>query len=74
MAEWQPIKTAPKGKFTSFTFGPHILLGSLDSAGLWECCVGCYSVEDIESVNGMGWNHDLDNEPTHWMPLPEPPK
>lgn len=22
----------------------------------------------------MGWESDMDFDPTHWMPLPEPPK
>ena len=64
---WQPIETAPKD-------GTHILLARTDSE--WVC-QGRYVCDD------KGW-YELNNDasdhwggeiyPTHWMPLPEPPK
>jgi hypothetical protein len=54
---WQPIKTAPAGR--------DILL----------CWAGTSEMR-VGYDNGRGWLCDgvsFDAEPTHWMPLPEPP-
>lgn len=58
MSEWQPIETAPKE-------GALVLLwieGGVE-IGFW---------------NGKTWDdgnfYDDIGTPTHWMPLPEPPK
>lgn len=74
MNPWQPIETAPKG--------PQILIYDGKSIGIaaWE----------VISKSGTGWWRyqagpneapfgDYDpppvcDKPTHWMPLPEPPK
>ncbi len=57
--EWQPIETAPKD-------GTHILV---------------YRPEYSNDVIGIDfwrrkcwWLSSSDSQPTHWMPLPEPPK
>ena len=60
---WQPIETAPRD-------GTEILV--IESAG------GCY-VANWQSLDGWVWAYDnMDGptctNPTHWMPLPEPPK
>jgi len=58
MSEWQPIKTAPAGD--------DLLLAWVETG---EMRVGYF--------NGNSWLCDavsFDFEPTHWMPLPEPPK
>lgn len=60
--EWQPIETAPKDT-TVLLYGAKRL----------EMCVGMNHSRD-------GWVTDTTSEwlsmytPTHWMPLPEPPK
>jgi hypothetical protein len=79
MSEWQPIETAPEGE--------HILLywqsGERGNGGM-ECAM--IFREDPISPTGMSfWTHGGPNagidweprdgeQPTHWMPLPEPPK
>ena len=79
--DWQPIETMPEGQ--------HILLfwpdGEKGVGGI-ECAT-VYKNDDVP-LGGIGWsywthggpNSGLDWEPrnderpTHWMPLPAPPK
>ena len=59
MSEWQPIETAPKDE---------LLLGYADGMMrlvMWEGGAWVQVGATIEE----GWF-----EPTHWMPLPEPPQ
>lgn len=59
---WQPIKTAPEGCSLVWLpiehFGSHI--HTMTRTG------------NLKVVGGL-FLWDLDSEPTHWMPLPEPP-
>lgn len=71
--EWQPIATAPKD-------GTHILLHKADGA----ITVGRYDDDKHASRPRPYWHtergylfgrrDDRDCSPTHWMPIPEPPK
>lgn len=59
MTEWQPIETAPEGE-TIFVY-PDLCGGITFShkfEGKW-----------LDEVDG-----NFEIHPTHWMPLPEPPK
>ena len=72
MADWQPIETAPKD-------GTRILLWDTDEVVIakWD---------DISMGGAEGWQIAVVNmlsglkhyeaafNPTHWMPLPEPPR
>ena len=67
MMEWQPIETAPKdGTFvtaaaeskTFFRFPYPMKQRWNEEKGKWEANDG----------------HTYDPQPTHWMPLPKPPK
>lgn len=70
-AQWQPIDSAPKD-------GTSVLLWAKDLRFPGRMCVAQYITDDIE------WWHVTDGKfgpwplrgpsPTHWMPLPEPPK
>ena len=64
MARWQPIETAPKD-------GTKILAYDPDRGGSCEILYW-------GSWKGKGaWQDDEANgyyEPSHWMPLPEPPQ
>ena len=65
MGEWQPIETAPKD-------GSRVLTYSLGLVG-----TGRYITKFGSYSDRMFWYSDqLDRsyEPTHWQPLPEPPK
>ena len=59
--KWQPIKTAP--------YNDEVLL-----------CIEGKWVTTGSKTRGIGWlwnmidEEDDDSEPTHWMPLPAPPK
>ena len=74
MSEWQPIETAPKGEKKPFPGGkgvreihvsPRIL--TFTSAG--DLTISYWVPE------GERWSmFSRKTPPTHWMPLPEPPK
>ena len=85
---WQDISTAPKDG-TPFQaripgYGDDNVIawmgGLLDSNG--DDCGGWYFVEDQEPpqcwTDGICWAVNEDEipsvNPTHWMPLPDPPK
>jgi hypothetical protein len=72
MSEWRPIETAPKD-------GAMILLASADwvDTGCWR--------KELNGADDEGWTcFQIESwayeeyaycipDPTHWMPLPEPP-
>ena len=62
MTSWQPIKTAPKD-------GTEIIVWM----GRKDIRLGWYFAP---SSNTRGWmdQNSKTIRPTHWMPLPEPPK
>jgi hypothetical protein len=59
--EWQPIETAPKDGSLVLGFGPHEQRRTY--------------IEAIQHYRGKWTITWMDGygEPTHWMPLPEPP-
>lgn len=76
--EWQPIETAPLD-------GTSILLFAPDYRTRHVVVVGFWGDDPVESSKEMDrrrtwrvkWDHgcmfDCDYEPSHWMPLPNPP-
>jgi len=67
VSEWQPIETAPKDNSRVITFGGG-LVGTSRYAGKFA---------EVYGDTSPGWySEQLDrrHEPTHWQPLPEPPK
>jgi hypothetical protein len=72
MVDWQPIETAPKD-------GTRILLWDTDEAVIakWgEISMGGAEGWQIAVVNMVGDvnYYEAAFNPTHWMPLPEPPR
>ena len=64
MSKWQPIETAPKdGTRVILNDSLHTQIGFYSTALDCGECLGWVNDEGIVSLN-----------PTHWMPLPEPPK
>jgi hypothetical protein len=67
---WKPIETAPKDGSTLLLYCPDGDLPADRVVGGWWDDFGPYRKE----MGGDGvWSFDLPGEPTHWMPLPEPP-
>lgn len=62
--DWQPIETAPKD-------GSLILIYAKrgQAIGFWD---DCWKI-DLEFVEWEGAAWGTIYNPTHWMPLPEPP-
>jgi hypothetical protein len=78
MTEWQPIETAPKD-------GTRVILGffrpnvfeTLDQKPQAGIVLGRYVRGDVPPLCASAWQTESGQgfqwEPTHWMPLPEPP-
>ena len=74
MSEWQPIETAPKD-------GTYVMVGR-DMGEPWGFVLGTGFYAFVDSlVNGWVCRGIVDppgdlglGNPTHWMPLPEPPR
>ena len=73
---WQPIETAPKD-------GTRIILGKAAGyvmawagSGYWFNREPCPHHPPCKPGTHTGWTDGLDTyaTPTHWMPLPPPPK
>ena len=62
MSAWQPIKTAPKDGSTIIIYHPRI-----------ECVYTTWWDERVRMWSGVEYG-SIDPGPSHWMPLPEPPK
>jgi len=66
--EWKPIESAPKD-------GTTVLVGAYGVLG-WRCRsakMANNSYYEKRWYSGQKTNHPLGYEPTHWMPLPNPP-
>jgi hypothetical protein len=66
MSEWQPIETAPKTRRSILVYVPEN-----------KCTYVVYWDEKHPSwsIFGGGWRSYLTSGgPSHWMPLPDPPK
>lgn len=76
MADWQPIETAPKDGtwilvYSSLAEQPNHFIASWEKFALPEAA--CGSEEEIDGE----WTDQqcvFIPDPTHWMPLAEPPK
>ncbi len=61
MSEWQPIETVPKNGIDVLTYNQR--------GGI---CIAYQS--GAEAVWCSSYSDEVIINPTHWMPLPEPPK
>lgn len=80
MSEWQPIETAPTDGTTILLYGD--VAGEINGpAFVPSVSIGYYDYGSGDfSDKGYTWNsmggdaYSVWVKPTHWMPLPEPPK
>ncbi len=68
MSTWQPIDTAPKDGTWVLLTGGH----AAEPTG--PCVVGFWDRDDWAYAHWDGSWYSIYEAPTHWMPLPEPPK
>lgn len=86
MSEWQPIETAPRGTTLLLyneregVFVGKFVEGDGYDPDRWIACPGNYggeysklSTSGYAAYDEMPWLRD-GNDPTHWMPLLEPPE
>jgi hypothetical protein len=64
---WQPIETAPKDG-THFLALRSYMEETIDEVWYHDDVMGNFE------LGGTNWFYPPDGFPTHWMPLPEPPK
>jgi hypothetical protein len=69
MTEWQPIDTAPRDNSIILLAGIDDLGDQVVGEGYWETYLW-WNGEHNDPEWSWGW----EAEPTHWMPMPEPPK
>ena len=62
---WQPIETAPQNVDVLVLLGGEVFSGAFNG-GHWEFPYADY--------HGCGCCSGINDRPTHWMPLPEPPQ
>lgn len=72
--EWQPIETAPKDGMPILA----VIAGFVPCVAIWVCFEGesRWSLDPEEFTNDDHFSEHwraTRYEPTHWMPLPEPP-
>jgi hypothetical protein len=65
---WQPIETAPRDGTTVLLYFP--------DAGKSQIDVGYWIEWEVGDANWSNeWTDaEIDCDPSHWMPLPEPPE
>jgi hypothetical protein len=63
MTEWQPIETAPKDGTKIIVYRPNAEYQPIVGVDYWS-----------KELGNVWANSNEHRQPTHWMPLPEPPK
>ena len=72
MSDWKPIETAPKDGTIIIAYSPHdgrVRTMQFDSHEYRK-----RPQPHWRATNNFGIMWDMERQPTHWMPLPEPPK
>ena len=75
MSEWQPIETAPKDGTSVIVYnGKYVTeacwLDQPDDDGHTGWCESGFCFGGIL----YDLHNEMDDDPTHWMPLPKPPE
>lgn len=71
MREWQPIETAPRDGTRILAFGGG--LGEIAEVVSYNERVGCWNAPN-DTLDDTDYEPDGYIRPTHWMPLPLPPR
>lgn len=77
---WQPIETMPHGKLVLLCGFTGLFDDDRAAPGNWRIGVGCLAKNcTLEGgPDPLIWDMKVveadDPQPTHWQPLPEPPK
>lgn len=69
--EWQPIETAPKDKTIIVFMGNYVVTAKWYDDKFAKKPRPYFNCEGLHFM-GKSWQRE--NQPTHWMPLPPPPK
>ena len=71
--KWQTIDTAPKDGTVIIAYQPS---GTFFSGHKYPEVVGIASWQEPDDLNPAHWSGPLGpkGHPTHWMPLPSPPR
>ncbi len=73
MAEWQTMETAPKERSVlAFEHVPGAWVMPHVDGFIPHIFVATWWTGD--TLNAPRWNGGMTGTPTHWMPLPDPPK
>lgn len=83
MSEWQPIETAPMDGTSILVHGnkaPGNPSGKMETCEAYNTSVAAWWAGENDGEGawicymGMVQEPECGFEPTHWMPMPEPPK
>lgn len=72
-SSWQPIETCPKETEVLVWFGPQVGVKSAEYTDLYGDDIWFWCVNDCK-FDPHPVRRFCSPYPTHWMPLPEPPK
>lgn len=79
MSKWQPIETAPRDGTAVLLYQPWksgretLCIGHYANGWINQLCLYC-AHDQARKFGGEIGNEVSHCDPTHWMPLPEPPK
>jgi hypothetical protein len=68
MSEWQPIETAPRDGTEFLLYAPDSIINARHYLGVGQWA----EPNGMGSIAGWFWPYAI--RPSHWMPLPSPPK
>ena len=76
MTDWQPIATAPRDHILVYGQPQNLVIDGNEVAtyrGPFVCSAHWDEIDQAYVLDGGSWLGPF-IEPTHWMPLPAPPK
>lgn len=74
MSEWRPIDSAPKDGSAVLLFGGEGCFGWTPPANMADLPLSISRWSEDRWVEATGEQYQPHDGPTHWMPLPDPPR